>query len=615
MLGAIIGDMVGSVYEFNNTKRIDFPFFSDRSTYTDDSIMTIAVAEWLLSDRNHSHEILEDIMVRYAGEYPHPMGGYGGGFAQWLFRPERLVDYRTGEMAGRRVPYNSWGNGAAMRAAAIGWMFDSFEETEKVAGISAAITHNHPEGIKGAQATAVAVYLARIGYTKNQIRERVHDRYGYDLSQSVSDIRKTYGWEDSCQGTVPPAICAFLDSVDFESAIRLAVSLGGDSDTLACITGAIAEAFYRDIPKDIFEQAKGMMPASLMNVIDKFAKESFYGCVYDCYGKTEVRTFPRVRVFSPKKIDSLLENQVFVYGSNIQGQHHGGAARIAYERFGAVWGKGVGHHGKTYAIPTMQGGPETIKPYVDEFNRYASEHPELTFLVTRIGCGIAGFKDGEIAPLFVDSLALPNVLLPESFHDIILGGFNMCEEIQLPWDVEWFKELTPDIPLNEEQYGNLCKGYYPDWDCRYAPIKIGDWIYVVRSGYWLNKYRFQKREDGLYHLMESYTSRKDIGRNMLMFCIAYGYFRPAVLEREEISEYMDMYGSPFEAHLTVLTEGKPSKCLDCEFEYLKDVIYGEPSEEVDQDKVVLGGCCIDEFSHNWECPQCHARYKSFDSFE
>ena len=159
MLGAIIGDMVGSVYEFNNTKRIDFPFFSDRSTYTDDSIMTIAVAEWLLSDRNHSHEILEDIMVRYAGEYPHPMGGYGGGFAQWLFRPERLVDYRTGEIAGRRVPYNSWGNGAAMRAAAIGWMFDSFEETEKVAGISAAITHNHPEGIKGAQATAVAVYF------------------------------------------------------------------------------------------------------------------------------------------------------------------------------------------------------------------------------------------------------------------------------------------------------------------------------------------------------------------------------------------------------------------------------------------------------------------------
>ena len=124
MLGAIIGDMVGSVYEFANTKRTDFPFFSQKSSYTDDSIMTVAVAEWLLTDDQHTHESLERCMVRYAEEYPHPMGGYGGGFARWLFNPDYLIDYRTGELAGRRVPYNSWGNGAAMRVSAAGWMFD-----------------------------------------------------------------------------------------------------------------------------------------------------------------------------------------------------------------------------------------------------------------------------------------------------------------------------------------------------------------------------------------------------------------------------------------------------------------------------------------------------------
>lgn len=610
MLGAIIGDMVGSIYEFNNTKKTDFPLFSERSTYTDDSIMTLAVAEWLLTDRRHSHDMLEEIMVRYAGEYPHPMGGYGGGFAQWLFRPERLVDYRTGELAGMRVPYNSWGNGAAMRAAAIGWMFDSVGETEEVAGISASITHNHPEGIKGAQATAVAVYMARMGRTKKQIREYIESRYGYDLSRNVDEIRRSYGWEDSCQGTVPPAICAFLDSVDFESAIRLAVSLGGDSDTLACITGGIAEAFYKDIPKSIFDQAKDRLPACQIRLIEKFAKESDYGEVYAGYGISAGRTFPHVRVFSPSKIDSLLENQVFVFGSNIHGHHHGGAARAAYERFGAVWGKGVGHHGKTYAIPTMQGGVETIKPYVDEFNRYASEHQELTFLVTRVGCGIAGFRDEEIAPLFMDSLMLPNVLLPESFHEILLSGFNMHEEVQLPWDVDWFKELTPDIPLNERQYENLCKGYYPDWDCRYAPIKMGDWHYVVRSGFWLKKYRYEKKDDGLYHLVESYTSRKEIGVNMLIYCIAHGYFRPEVLGFDDIKNYMDTYGFPFESHLTIVTDGRPSRCLHCEHENLKEVLYGEPSAEADDESVILGGCCINEYSHNWECPQCHARYRN-----
>ena len=147
MLGAIIGDIVGSIYEFDNTNRMDFPFFSERSTYTDDSIMTVAVAEWLLSDNTHSHDTLEEIMVRYAHEYSYPMGGYGGAFSQWLFRPEGLVDYMTGKLANGRCPYNSWGNGSAMRASAVGWKFSTLEETERVAELSASITHDHPEGI------------------------------------------------------------------------------------------------------------------------------------------------------------------------------------------------------------------------------------------------------------------------------------------------------------------------------------------------------------------------------------------------------------------------------------------------------------------------------------
>lgn len=419
MLGAIIGDIVGSVYEFDNIKKVDFPFFSARSTYTDDSIMTVAVAEWLLVDNTHSHEMLEKIMVRYAEDYPFPMGGYGGGFAQWLFRPERLVDYRTGEIAGKRVPYNSWGNGAAMRVSAVGWMFDTLEETERAAKISAEITHDHPEGVKGAQATAAAIFLARTGRTKKEIRDVVESRYGYDLSRHTDEIRKTYGWEDSCQGTVPPAIRAFLDSTDYESAIRIAVSLGGDSDTLACITGGVAEAFY-GVPQNIMDEARRRLPENFQKVASILADRTPYGMISDGVESAEGDAVnPESPRYTPDFITELKEEEIFVYGSNMLGLHHGGAARIAYEKFGAVWGKGVGHYGQTYAIPTMQGGVETIRPYVDEFIQYAREHPELTFLVTRIGCGIAGFRDEEIAPLFADAMDLANVLLPKTFVSVL----------------------------------------------------------------------------------------------------------------------------------------------------------------------------------------------------
>ena len=214
MLGAIIGDTVGSVFEFNNTKDVNFPLFCERSNYTDDSLMSLAVAKWLTVDKSFSHDALEEMMVQIATDYPCPMGGYGGGFRRWLFAPEKLRDFEDGTKSAGRRPYNSWGNGSAMRASAVGWMFDTIEETERIAELSASITHNHPEGIKGAQATAAAIFMARTGAAKEEIREYIQKRYGYDLSKTWSDIHPTYGWEDSCQGTVPPAIIAFLDSDD-----------------------------------------------------------------------------------------------------------------------------------------------------------------------------------------------------------------------------------------------------------------------------------------------------------------------------------------------------------------------------------------------------------------
>ena len=414
MLGAIIGDTVGSVFEFNNTKDVNFPLFCSRSNYTDDSLMSLAVAKWLTVDNTHSHKVLEEVMVEIASEHQCPMGGYGGGFSRWLFAPETLIDFEEGTRSSCRRPYNSWGNGSAMRVSAVGWMFDTLEETERVAELSASITHNHPEGIKGAQATAAAIFMGRTGSTKEEIREYIQTRFGYDLSKTWSDIHPTYGWEDSCQGTVPPAIIAFLDSEDFEEAIRLAVSLGGDSDTLACITGGIAEAFYKKIPQEMIDQTMSRLTAPLRAILETFSSSSLYAQQYAIYVNPKVE-----RRYTPEMINNLEENEIFVFGSNLQGWHGGGAAAAAHMWFGAIWGCGVGIQGQSYAIPTMHGGVKEIKPFVDEFIIYAKEHPELTFLVTRIGCGIAGFHDEDIAPLFKGCEESENIILPKSFHDVL----------------------------------------------------------------------------------------------------------------------------------------------------------------------------------------------------
>ena len=272
-LGAIIGDTVGSIYEFDNIKTTDFPFFSRKSDYTDDTIMTIAVADWL-ANTNRSQNALEDKLVNWAMYNPCPMGGYGESFRRWLFLPEALRDFdnsgdriKSGKSA--RHPYNSYGNGSAMRASACGWAAKTLEEAIDLGKQSAEITHNHPEGIKGAQAVAATVFLAHKGESKEKIRNYIESTFNYNLNMTCDDLRPNYDWESSCQGTVPPAIIAWLDSTDFEQAIRLAVSLGGDSDTLACITGAIAQAYYIDIPDFIVEHILTLLPKSFIQVIEQ----------------------------------------------------------------------------------------------------------------------------------------------------------------------------------------------------------------------------------------------------------------------------------------------------------------------------------------------------------
>ena len=272
-LGAIIGDTVGSVYEFDNIKTADFqPLFDRRAEYTDDSIMTIAVADWLVNT-DRSQKQLEDRLVYWAKHYQCPMGGYGGGFRTWLFQPQRLHNFNGQPFEdGKRHPYNSYGNGSAMRASACGWTAKSIEEALDLGKRSAEITHNHPEGIKGAQATVAAIFMARQGATKETIREYIEKTFGYELQHTCEEIRPYYDWDSSCQGTVPPALLAFFDSHDFEESIRLAVSLGGDSDTLACITGGIAQAYYKEIPDEIIEQMRMRLPKEFWEVMEKLAK-------------------------------------------------------------------------------------------------------------------------------------------------------------------------------------------------------------------------------------------------------------------------------------------------------------------------------------------------------
>ncbi|HWQ45647.1 MAG TPA: ADP-ribosylglycohydrolase family protein [Longilinea sp.] len=250
MIGAIAGDMIGSVYEFYNVRTTIFPLFSPRSFFTDDTVMTIATAKAILTDGNYGH---------WYGEFgrSYPDAGYGGMFRRWLWSEDPQ-------------PYNSFGNGSAMRVSPVGFAFNDEGEVLEEAAKSAAVTHNHPEGIKGAQATALAILRCRQGVNLVDLRLELAERFGYDLTRTTDQIRPGYAFNETCQATVPEALTAFFESTSFEHALRLAVSLGGDSDTLACITGGIAQAFYQGVPEEIEMEVRSRLPKKLVSIADDF---------------------------------------------------------------------------------------------------------------------------------------------------------------------------------------------------------------------------------------------------------------------------------------------------------------------------------------------------------
>ena len=250
MIGAIAGDIIGSVYEKHNITITDFQLFDPHCHFTDDTVLTVAVADCLLHGKEYAETFRE-----YFRRYPY--SGYGKDFRRWARVPE------TG-------PYNSMGNGSAMRVSPVGWVFNNLEEVLKEAKRSAEVTHNHPEGIKGAQALAAAIFLARTGASREDIAAFITETFGYRLDEPIDEIRKHYGFDVTCQGSVPQAIRAFLESESYEDAIRKAISIGGDSDTIACIAGGIAEAFYGGAPQEIISFTLGKLDDELRKVVIEF---------------------------------------------------------------------------------------------------------------------------------------------------------------------------------------------------------------------------------------------------------------------------------------------------------------------------------------------------------
>ena len=266
MIGSIAGDIIGSVYEFHNTKRLDFPLFNPNCTFTDDTVCTLGIASALLfrkkklnniltaiQKRNLYKESLRNICLKYLNR------GYGYNFEKWI----------NGEI---KKPYRSYGNGSAMRVSSVGFAFDRLDVVLTEAKLSAEITHNHPQGIIGAQAVAAAIFLARIGESKLYIRKYIEKKFQYNLNFTLNQIRDSYRYDISCQGSVPQATVAFLESENYEDAIRKAISIGGDSDTIACITGGIAQAYYKKIPEYITTRVKFYLDSGLKKVLKEFEK-------------------------------------------------------------------------------------------------------------------------------------------------------------------------------------------------------------------------------------------------------------------------------------------------------------------------------------------------------
>ena len=254
IIGAIAGDVIGSAYEFNPTRDHDFDLFTPKSTFTDDTVLTMANALWLLEDPRHTHEKLVRIMLDFCWKYPDR--GYGGRFAHWIHD-------------GDPQPYNSFGNGSAMRVSPVGYYAKTLDEALNLAQISAEVTHNHPEGIKGAQATAAAIFLARQGKTKREIREYVMKTFGYDLSRTLEEIRPTFTFDETCQRTVPEAITCFMEGKGYEDVVRLSVALAGDADTIAAIAGSISSA-VDEVPNEISQPVIALLSDEFCTTLLRF---------------------------------------------------------------------------------------------------------------------------------------------------------------------------------------------------------------------------------------------------------------------------------------------------------------------------------------------------------
>lgn len=269
MIGAIIGDIVGSVYEFNNHKSKEFPLFIKESTFTDDTVMTVAVADFIMCDHGNPSEERYIVNYLYGWYNKYPKMTYGNGFREW-------IGYFKNDWRGwnRR---DSFGNGAAMRISSVGVRSSTLGKALYDAELLTKCSHNHPEGIKGAQATASLIFLSRTEKDKKKLKAYIEKEFGYALNRTVDKLRATYQYNETCQGTVPEAIICFLESTDFEDAIRNAISIGGDSDTLACITGSIAEAYYEDIPEWILKEAFKRLPVDIKEVIHRLYKWEYGG--------------------------------------------------------------------------------------------------------------------------------------------------------------------------------------------------------------------------------------------------------------------------------------------------------------------------------------------------
>lgn len=254
IIGAIAGDVIGSAYEFNPTRDHDFELFTPKSSFTDDTVLTMANALWLIDDEQHTHERLVEIMLDLCRRYPNR--GYGGRFANWICDKDPQ-------------PYNSYGNGSAMRVSPVGYYAQSLEEALALAKVSAEVTHNHPEGIKGAQATVAAIFLARRGKSKQEIRDYVAQTFDYDLSRTLDEIRPTFTFDETCQRTVPEAITCFMEGKDYEDVVRLSVALAGDADTIAAIAGSISSA-VDEVPNGITQQVIALLSEEFCTTLLRF---------------------------------------------------------------------------------------------------------------------------------------------------------------------------------------------------------------------------------------------------------------------------------------------------------------------------------------------------------